>query len=244
MSRSTLLRLSTTVGLFALAACGDRTPITEPLATSADDLSITASALEQEAFRADGSGDADRATAFRGAAAALRFGVRPSVIEVGVDGESHRYLAVVTGNIERLADGDTALRRTLVAWRGANGPLDILRIITLGNQGAFSSEAEPATNPRARAHGLWVNLQRDSRWLATTGSTGLALGDLGGACAPLGRAENDVRCVRATFGFDVDGLFRLGGASPDDGAPAVRIRAETQRVEGVVLGAAPTTRSR
>lgn len=244
MSRSTLLRLSTTLAVFALAACADRAPITEPEAVPANDLSITAAALDQQATSADASGDGERATAFRGAAAALRFGVRPSVIDVGVDGESHRYLAVVTGTIERLADGDTALRRTLVAWRGDNRPLAILRIITLGNQGAFSSEDEPASNPRGRAHGLWVNLQRASRWLATAGTTSLVLGDVGGACTPLVRSENEVRCVRATFGFDVDGLFRLDGAAPDDGAPAVRIRAETQRVDGVVLGETSNTRLR
>ncbi len=232
---SSLLRRSAMLmALAALTACGDSAvaPSTE---SDTVDLAATASGFDQEAARATDRGDAERATAFRAAAAALRFGVRPSVIAIGVNGETHRFSAVVTATVEVLADQDTALRRTLVAWRGERGPVEILRVITLGNQGTFSSEEEPASNPRARAHGLLVNLERDSRWLATAGSAGIAIGDTGGACIPLTRGDAALRCVRAVFGFDVDGLFRLGGSAPDEGLAAVRVIAQTQRVSGVII---------
>ena len=105
----------------------------------------------------------------------------------------------------------------------------------MADQGAFSSEAEPATDPRGRAHGLWVNLVRTSRWLATDGFAKLMLGNAGGVCTPPAGTEPNVRCVLAEFGFEVDGLFRVHGASPDANAPAARIKALPQRVDGVIL---------
>lgn len=227
MSRHMLKRIAcASVGLM-LAACSDNELPTTP---TTDDVVASAASLDAEAGRATSSGDTESATAFRSAAAALRYGVRPSQIAVSVRGETHRYLAVVTAVVEVLADQDTALRRTLVAWEGDQRPVAVLQVATLGDQGSFSSEAEPATNPRARAHGLWVDLVRNSRWLATTGDAGIRVASHGGAC--LGA---DVRCVRADFRVDVDGLFRLNGASPDDGEPAVRIQVETQLVKGVIL---------
>jgi hypothetical protein len=240
MSQHLLKRL---VGLsmgIALVACNERAATTAPVA---DDAMAQATSLESEASRASDAGDTESATAFRGAAAALRYGVRPTQIAVSVHGETLRYLAVVTGNIEVLADRDTAIRRTLVAWHHANErPVAVLQVATLADHGSFSSAAEPASDPRARAHGLWADLVRASRWIATAGEAGLGIASLGGDCTPAGRAS--VRCVLADYRVAVDGLFRLNGASPDDGLPAVRILAETQLVHGVILGAAPGTRSR
>lgn len=233
MTPTMLRRLAFLLVVAATTACQDGPPATAP--APADDLTLTATALDNQAASAEGRGDSERATAFREAAAALRLGVRPSTIAIGVNGELHRFSAVVTANVEVLADQDTALRRTLVAWRGDGAPVEILRVMTLGDEGTFSSEDEPASNPRARAHGLLVNLVRESRWLATAGTAGIADGEIGGACHPLTRADARFRCVRAVFGFRVDGLFRLGGGSPDDGLPAVRVIAETQRVAGVIL---------
>ncbi len=135
-----------------------------------------------------------------------------------------------------LADQDTALRRTLVAWQGVERPIAVLQVATLGDHGSFSSADEPASNPRARAHGLWVDLVRDSRWIATTGDAGIGVASVGGNCTNVS-ANANIRCVRAEFRIGVDGLFRLHGASPDDGLPALRIQAETQLVSGVILSA-------
>lgn len=236
---SSLLRGATILlTLCTLAACSEQQPtasVPSP-AEETTDVVATASSLDAEAARADGRGDTERATAFREAAAGLRLGVRPTTIALSVRGETYRFAAVVTANLEVLADGDTALRRTLVAWRGDRAPVEILRVITLGNQGTFSSEDEPAGSVRARAHGLLVNLERESRWLATAGTAGIAVGDSGGACEPLTRADATFRCVRAVFGVNIDALFRLNGSGPDDGQPAVRVMASTQRVAGVILG--------
>jgi len=234
MTHTILRRMVLLSVVAATTACQDGTPATAPAAAE-NDLTLTAAALDNQAASAEGRGDSERATAFREAAAALRLGVRPSIIAIGVNGELYRFSAVVTANVEVLVGQDTALRRTLVAWRGDRSPVEILRLTTLGDEGSFSSADEPASNPRAQAQGLLVNLERESRWLATAGTAGIADGDIGGECQPLTRADARFRCVRAVFGFQVDGLFRLGGGSPDDGAPAVRVIAETQRVAGVIL---------
>ena len=240
MSQHMLKRLVGLSMVFTLAACNERATVTAP---ETDEAMAQVASLESEASRATSAGDTESATAFRGAAAALRYGVRPTQIAVSVRGETFRYLAVVTGNIEVLADSDTAIRRTLVAWHTLNDPpTAVLKLATLADHGSFSSAAEPASNPRARAHGLWADLARASRWIATAGDAGLGIASMGGDCAPAGRSS--VRCVRAEYRVAVDGLFRLNGSAPDDGLPAVRIVAETQLVSGVVLGAAPGTRSR
>ncbi|MCC6245829.1 MAG: hypothetical protein IT353_23555 [Gemmatimonadaceae bacterium] len=236
--KPTILRYAATlIALATVTACTDGSPSTAPEAASSE-LAITASSFDSEATRASDGGDTERATAFREAAAALRLGVRPTTIGIGVNGETHRFQAVVTANLEVLADQDTALRRTLIAWRGDRTPVEILRVVTLGNQGSFSSADEPATNARGRAHGLLVSLQRASRWVATAGTTGIVLGEHGGACEPITRVDANFRCVRAGFAFDVDGLFRLGGSSPDDELAAVRVQAPAQRVPGVILSPA------
>jgi hypothetical protein len=106
-------------------------------------------------------------------------------------------------------------------------------VTTLADVGSFSSEFEPASDPRARAQGTWLDLVRNTRWRATTGSAQLALGAIGAECG--GRRLDALRCVHVRYDVLVDGLFRLNGASPRAGEPAVRIQAEGG-VSGVLIG--------
>ncbi len=232
MSQHMRILAAASLGL-VLAACTERSSTTAPIA---DATASEALALESAQASAERAGDTESATAFRSAAAALRFGIRPTSLVVSVDGETTRYLAVVTATVQVLASRDTALRRTLVAWHNVEGrPGAVLQIETLGDQGSFSSTDEPASDPRSRATGLWVDLLRPSRWIATAGEAMLGVASTGGDCAPIGRSDAAVRCVRAEFRVGVDGLFRLHGGAPDDGGPAVRILSEPQLVNGAIL---------
>jgi hypothetical protein len=211
--------------LFAIA-CDQAPTGTSPL----DDASAVS--LDAAAAKAASTGDVASAALFTSGASALRAGLQPSEILVSVGGEVTRYRAIVIGKVESLSPGDTALRRSLIAWAGDDRTIATLDVSTLGDVGSFASEFEPASDPRSRAKGTWIDLVRDSRWIATTGTAGLRVADIGSECD--GARFGDMRCVMATYDVFVDGLFRLHGASPDAGAPAVRIQTDA-RVAGVII---------
>lgn len=216
----------------SFAACADRSPTgtgneTEEF-SSAPNFALSAS-------QAAAAGDVASAAVYEGAALAVRLGARPTPILVTVDGEVSRYDAVVVATWEELPSGDSALRRSLVAWRGGNRPIALLDVSTMGDVGSFGSQFEPASDPRSRAHGTWVNLARGLRYVATVGEASIVVAQVGDACnLPDGRGQ-DPRCVLADFSIKVDGLFRLGAASPDAGVDAVRIYTEASRVNGVII---------
>jgi hypothetical protein len=219
------------IGLLFAAMCAvacDKAPTTP----QSIDVPFAAS-LDQAAARAASSGDATSAGQFTTAAAALRFGIQPSDIMVAVHGEYTRYHALVVGVVEKLAAGDTAIRRSLVAWAGDERTIATLNVSTLGDVGSFSSPSEPASDPRSRAEGTWVDLVRDSRWIATTGTAQLTIAGIRSDC-PSPRF-GDLRCVVATYDVFIDGLFRLNGATPDEQKPAVRIQTDARGVNGVLL---------
>jgi hypothetical protein len=217
-----------------LAACADRSP------TGNEPEQFKALGSEPnfafEASKSAAIGDAASAAVYEGAALAVRLGARPTDILVSVDGEVNRYEAVVVATVQELSPGDTALRRSLIAWnREGERLVALLDVTTLADVGSFSSPFEPASDPRARAQGTWVNLVRGARYDATTGDASIVVADIGGSCnSPDGRS--DPRCSLADFSVDVDGLFRLGGTSPRAGLDAVRIQTEATRVNGVIIG--------
>lgn len=219
-----------------LAACADRSP-TQNTPEQFDALSPELS-FAYEASKAAAIGDAASAAVYEGAAVAVRLGARPTSILVSVDGEIGRYDAVVVATVEELSPGDTALRRSLIAWSGeGNRLVALLDVTTMADAGSFSSPFEPASDPRARAQGTWVNLVRDARYDATTGGASIVVAGVTGPCdSPDGRT--DPRCSLADFSISVDGLFRLGGTSPRAGLDAVRIQTEAPRVNGVIIARA------
>jgi hypothetical protein len=227
MSRSSLRQAGYILAGIVAIACDS-----PPTGTTTADLSPV-SGLEQAAAHAASRGDAQSANDITDAASALRNGIQPTDIEVYVGGEMGRYRALVIGSVEELSPGDTAIRRSLVAWSDAGGrTVATLDVSTLGDVGSFASEFEPATDPRSRATGTWIDYVRDSRWVATTGTAELALGAHGGSCYT-DRIDN--RCVLAKYRVSVDGLFRLHGASPDAGLPAKRIMTAAGAVNGVLI---------
>lgn len=213
MSRKSVRRVGFLVAGFVAVAC-DNQP-TDPTPVAA------------------GVGTAQSAAVTPEVTKALKHGVTPSEIQVSVGGQVSRYQALVIGTVEQLASGDTAIRRRLVAWStSGDRPLALLDVTTLANVGSFASEFEPASDPRSRAQGTWIDFVRDSRWVATTGMAELALGALGGPCLS---DRIDVRCTKAVYRIAVDGLFRLHGASPSAGLPALRIQTAAGGINGVLL---------
>jgi hypothetical protein len=151
-----------------------------------------------------------------------------------VDGAYTNYQAIVVGTVVELSPGDTAIQRSLIAWavRG-DSTIATLDVATLGDVGTFSSEFEPPpADPRGRAQGVWADLVRNSRWVATIGTAGLGIQATGHQC-PL--RFDDFRCTLASYSVFIDGVFRLDGASPDDQKPAVRIFTDARGVNGVLL---------
>ena len=91
-----LIALSTVI---LVAACNENVAVTEPAEAPPENLAVAAASLDQEAARAASAGDTSRASAFREAAAAMRFGVRPTPVTIAVQGENHRYAAIITANV-------------------------------------------------------------------------------------------------------------------------------------------------
>lgn len=189
--------------------------------------------LHQASLNAAAAGNLSSATALENGAIAVTYGLSPSTIQVSVDGETTGYQAIVVGTVVELSPGDTAISRSLIAWavRG-DSTIATLDVATLGDVGSFSSEFEPASDPRGRAQGVWANLVRNSRWVATIGTAGLSVEATGHQCP---RRFDEFRCTLASYGVFIDGVFRLDGASPDDQKPAVRIFTDARGVAGVLL---------
>lgn len=230
-ARSTRPLICLAAALFA-TACSDMPTVASTAVPSGSEVS-----LDQAMADANSRGDTESADAFAAASLALRLGARPTEIAVTVDGQTDRYQAVVTATAVALAPGDTALQRSLVAWSGVHAPVALLQVNTLGDVGSFSSPSEPVSDPRTRANGIWSDLVRGTRWIATVGSAAIAVQSKGTSCTPTDRSLA-IECTNALFEISIDGLFRLGGASPDAGAAAVRIQTSARDVNGVIVSRA------
>lgn len=211
-----------------LAACGGDLPTStgsssvvtgdEALAASLDELSVSAAML----------GDNRSAEAYADGALAIRLGAVPTEIEVSVDGQGYRYWAVVTGIVERGADGAELLKRSLVAWTGQPRPTAVLKAIARSDAAVFGRDDIPG-DP-GRATGSWTDLERDHRFFAIDGSFASVVNSIGPVCPYM---ENDARfaCNLARFDVRMDGTFELAGDA------TVRLPVETapDGVAGVVV---------
>jgi len=201
------------------------------------DLGITSAIAEAE-VAASLAGDVERADALRHGAAALRWGVRPSTIEVAIEGETVRYLALVVGVERTTPSGDRMLIRSLVAWTG-RPPTAMLEVTSASDLGVFgppATSADVATRPGG-ARGRWKNLLNHELWLATSGEAGLELVETGEAC-PKQPDNPALRCALAFWNVRLDGGFQQHGLLGPSG-PTVPIAASANAVHGVVISAAP-----
>ncbi|HEV8597806.1 MAG TPA: hypothetical protein VGQ69_00435 [Gemmatimonadales bacterium] len=215
-------------GLFA-SACQEGSPTTPAEA----DLNLQA-ALSAAGDAAVQSGDLDRAEALRHGATALRWGIRPSRIEVKIKNETQTYLALVVGIIRRRGGAEPVLVRTLVAWTG-RPPTALLQVTSKSDQALFGPPDGGNGNggPDA-ARGHWKDLVNHELWVATAGSADLELASTGAGC-PV-RPDAALRCVLAWFDLRINGSFQLvGNAGPDGGGAPIEIHTEADGVNGVVI---------
>jgi hypothetical protein len=179
----------------------------EPVAPLGTDIELEAT-LEQLAAEANTAGDVDAAAAFGDGLLAVRLGVRPSELDVTVDGETSTYRAIVTGVAH--ARGDVVLlRRSLIAWTG-DRPRAVLQVTSMSDEAAFGYPADVVTreDPVGRARGTWVHLGRRQTFVATSGSAAQALASTGDPCPNL-PDDARLRCVVARYDVAVSGVFHL-----------------------------------
>lgn len=192
-----------------------------PTASAEADLELQAALTSAEGAAVE-AGDADRAEALRHVADGLRWGIRPSVIEVTVRDQTTRYSALVVGLVRRDAGGEEVLIRHLVAWTG-RPPTALLQVT--------SKTDEAVLGTTARGH--WKDLVNRDVWMATSGPADLKLAGTGSAC-PTQPVSAELRCVLATFDIRVNGAFQLLLPAGPDGPP-IEIHTSAAGVHGVVI---------
>lgn len=230
--RNLTLRLLSGIAALSLAAGCSDTP-TEP----GDETAELALAFDGLAADANRGGDAEGAASLSAGSLALRMGVRPSVIDVVIEGESVRHFALVAA-VSRVVDGQPRLLQTLFAWTGLRRPNTILEVGILGEQGTFSHEA--SAEPAGRARGVYLDLVRRMRWIATSGGAAIDVASTGAACGRALSENPNIECVKARFNVRMDGLFQrreMGADGPVTGA-GISISTDAEGVHGVVVGPA------
>lgn len=225
------VRLLSATALLALAAgCA-----ADPAAPSEDEELL--SAFEMLAAEANRSGDGEAAASLSGATIALRMGVRPSVIDIEVNGESVRHFALVAG-VARGPGVDAPVVRHFLAWTGPLRLRTLLEVSLLADQGAFG---DPATvPPMAGARGRYTDLVERARYLATGGTVGVQLASLGEPCGrPLSENPN-LRCRKARWNVRLDGEFHRRNLGDPVTSPATRVTLVTgaDGVNGILVAPA------
>lgn len=229
---ASMIRLAAVGALVALAGACAAAP-TEP----ADDNSALAVAFEALAADANRDGDADRASGLSGGSIALRMGVRPSVIEVVVNGETVRHHALVAG-VSREVGGQRRLVRTLFAWTGDQKPVTMLEVSLASNEAPFGGVLDDRATT---ARGTYLQLRDRQRWFANSGTAAIVLQGASDAC---GRPLSDnlaVDCTRARFNVQVSGAFHqhMPGTMGPIAETRITIATTASGINGVIVG--PTT---
>lgn len=203
-----LRSLTLLVGIAALSACEDSSaPITVDVAYVATRFDALGRA------RAD-LGDPGGAFAARGAALALRLGVRPSHVSITVDGVTEEYLALETEHAFGFTGADAPLPppplvlRMMVAWRGLL-PDRFVTVMVPGDTGTFgefvlTSIHENSVSFLGPTFGLLFDRGGPS-WRAVAGGARMTRESLGGECEVPRRptsfvpALEPIACHRASF---------------------------------------------
>lgn len=230
MSSRSVRPLALLAGILVASACQEGTPA-EPAEAADVSLEVQA-AIEQAGTEAALRGDAERAEVLRHGATALRWGIRPSRIEVKVHNETYTYLAIVVGKV-RERGGERVLVRSLVAWTG-RPPTALLHVISASDQALFghSDNGNGSGGPDG-ARGQWKDLVNHELWVATAGSADLELLNTGDAC-PVQPPGLVLRCLLARYDVRINGSFQLLGNGGPDGSP-IEIHTSADGVVGVVL---------
>lgn len=192
-----------------------------PTASAEADLELQA-ALTSDETAAVQAADPDRAEAIRQGASAIRWGIRPSVIEVTVHDQTSRYSAIVVGLVRRGPNGERLLIRHLVAWTGQR-PTALLQVTSKTDEAVFGTTAR----------GHWNDLVSHDLWVATSGPANLGLAATGTAC-PVQPAAADLHCLLASFDIRIEGGFQLLRPAGPEGDP-IAIHTTADGVHGFVI---------
>ena len=227
MSRRSIRPLTLLAGTLLASACRE----SSPTAPAEPDLELEA-AITVAGAEAARSGDTERAEALSHGVRALRWGIRPSTIEVKIKNETYTYLAIVVG-VVRHRGAERVLVRSLLAWTG-RPPTALLHVISASDQALFGHPGNGNGNggpDGARAQ--WKDLANHELWVATAGSADITLLDTGDPCPvqPPGRA---LRCLLASYDLRINGNFQLVGPDGPNGAP-IEIHTSADGVHGVVI---------
>jgi hypothetical protein len=160
------------------------------------------------------AGDPSGATAARGAALALRLGIRPTRVSIAVDGVTEEYLALETEHA--FGDDDAAgplpppviVVRTIIAWRGVR-PDRFLAINVPGDTGSFTPPCAACLSEASNvvywlcASGIMFERGGPS-FIAVAGGARTTRQSIGGECEVPRRpsfipALEPIACNRAVF---------------------------------------------
>lgn len=225
------------VGL--IAGCSD-SPVA-PLDYDADLLET----FETMALNANRDGDADGAAAFSSGALAIRNGVRPTDIVVLVDGAPVPHKALVAAVVREnasVAGGQPILMRSLMAWSGAHPVQTMLEVSLLADQATFGPPSALTAQllNATRARGWFADLVAKVRYLATGGTAGIQVAEIGSACERPLAHRPALRCYKARFNVQVDGEFhrRNLGDPLVSAETRLTIEVDAEGVGGVIVAPA------
>ena len=234
MSGKSLRSLALLAASAFAVGCQEGSPA-EASADASVDLQLQA-AIQEAGNAAAVVGETERAEALRHGAQMLRWGIRPSTIEVKIHNETFQYLGLVVGVERRRGNGEPVLIRTLVAWTGRPATA-LLHVASKSDHGLFGHPGNGNGNGNSDngpdgARGQWKDLASHELWVATSGFADLVLQSTGDPC-PNQPPALGLKCQLARYDVQVNGSFQLLGQGGPDGSP-VEIKVN-QEVRGVLL---------
>ncbi len=199
------LRAAGSVALAAVVA-GCATEAGSVLTDQDQDLAVAVDGMSRDANVA---GDADAGAAFSGAAMAVRLGLRPTPIDVMVDGESRRYFAFVhvLGSTRALP---VAALRTMVAYRGeAQRPTEVLYVAAGADSVGLDHPMASGGRPDPTKFGVssWKDRVANQFYVAVRGFAMIKRQADAGTPCPKPSPRANVSCTAVKFGLRVSGDY-------------------------------------
>ncbi len=204
MLHRTLMAAGTVALVAVMAGCS-----TDSGSSPTDQDQELAVAFDGMSRDANVAGDADAGLAFSGAAMAVRLGLRPTPIDVMVNGESRRYLAFVhvLGSTRALP---VAALRTVVAYRGEDQrPTEVLYVAAGSDSVGLAHPMASVGRPDPTKFGVssWKDLVANQFYVATSGLAMIKRQADAGTPCPKPSPRANVSCTAVKFGLRVAGDY-------------------------------------
>ncbi len=232
--RSSFLRPTALfLGLLSLGACSEDSLAPAPVAEP--DLEVEF-ALTQAGQEASQRGDPSTASAFSGAASALRYGITPSPVAVTVNDVPSEYLGFVQTETRAADNGETVEIRSLVAWT-AGRPNAVLSLTTASDNGDLGYPIADLSSDagRSRAVATWSDRRTGRTWVATSGAGGMSQVALGGPCPIRSSRAAAMDCTLATYRVTLAGRFHNLLGNGELGDNVIFITASAADVNGAIF---------